>query len=337
MINSENNYYLKDDLLYKITSSTMYKVSKEEIIDDSNKMALLIDDAYFFYVGMENIPTSSKKLHAIASNFLHVLFPSNMVKDYGIFQHSGKTIIYIINQQLTDIIEENGELFSSFKKISTPFFEQCIKFNEFVFFDGNKKYMLSNNMVSMIENSEDDFLTAKDVFETMDTVKYSMTFAGINKKSALKLPLIAPITVLAIIYIAMVISGISEIYSNNKINDYYENALLKVYNNLGVSSSKDPYGLLVQQSKPFTSATKGQKILSILADLNSAGIDGIMFENINIRDDDIRVTGTAHDFAQVDEIKKIMENKLQASINIDDTKKTKDGISFTMKYLKDKK
>ena len=74
--------------------------------------------------------------------------------------------------------------------------------------------------------------------------------------------------------------------------------------------------------------------ISILNNLNDAGIDGIIFDSINIRDDDIRISGTASSFAQVDEIKKIMENKTQNAINVDDTKKTKDGISFTMKYTK---
>ncbi len=334
MSNSENNYYLKDGLLYKLAGSSIYRVSSEDVINDSNKNALLIDDTYFFYVGMENISTSTKKLHAIAGNFLNVLFPADMIKEYGVFQHSSKTIIYVINSALTDIISENNEIFTGFKKISTPFLEQCIKYNEFIFFDGSKKYRLYENMVSLIEDDELDCITAKDVFENMQNVQYSITLSGVVKKSAIKLPLAAPIAILIMIYIVMIISGISEIIAYNKVNKYYEDALSKVYNNLGVASSKDPYGSLVQQSKSVISTGTSEKVLHILNNLNDAGINGIMFDNINIRDDDIRVSGTATDFAQVDEIKKIMENKLQSSINVDDTKKTKDGISFTMKYSK---
>ena len=39
-----------------------------------------------------------------------------------VFQHSGKTIIYVVNHTLMDIISENTEVFTGFKKISTPFF-----------------------------------------------------------------------------------------------------------------------------------------------------------------------------------------------------------------------
>ena len=334
MSNSENNYYLKDGLLYKLTGAAMYRVSSEDVIDDSSKSALLIDDSYFFYIGMENISTSAKKLHAIAANYLNVLFPADMIKEYGVFQHSGKTIIYVVNHTLMDIISENTEVFTGFKKISTPFLEQCIKYNEFIFSDGSKKHRLSENIVSLIEDKDADCITAKDLFETMQTVKYSISLPGIVRKSAMKLPLAAPAAVLAVVFIVMIIGSISEISAYNRINKYYEDALLKIYNNLGVASSKDPYGSLLQQSKSVTSAGTSERILTILNNLNDAGIDGVMFDNINIRDDDIKVSGSAASFAQVDEIKKIMENKLQSAVNVDDTKKTKDGISFTMKYTK---
>lgn len=165
MSNSENNYYLKDGLLYKLTGASMYRVSSDDLIGDSSKSALLVDDSYFFYIGIENISTSAKKLHAIAANYLNVLFPADMIKEYGVFQHSGKTIIYVINQTLIDIISENTEIFTGFKKISTPFLEQCIKYNEFIFSDGSKKYRLSENMVSLIEDKDVDCITAKDLFE----------------------------------------------------------------------------------------------------------------------------------------------------------------------------
>ncbi|MDE7314299.1 MAG: hypothetical protein K2N11_01200 [Mucispirillum sp.] len=334
MSNSENNYYLKDGLLYKLTGASMYRVSSDDVMGDSSKSALLIDDSYFFYVGMENISTSAKKLHAVAANYLNMFFPADMIREYGVFQHSGKTIIYVINQTLIDIISENAEIFTGFKKISTPFLEQCIKYNEFIFSDGSKKYRLSENIVSLIEDNNADAVTAKDLFETMQTVKYSMLLPGIVKKSAMKLPFAAPAALLGIIYIVMIIGSISEIAAYNKVNKYYEEALSKVYNNLGVASSKDPYGSLLQQSKSVTAAGTSERVLTILNNLNDAGIDGIMFDNINIRDDDIRVSGTATSFAQVDEIKRIMENKIHSAVNVDDTKKTKDGISFTMKYTK---
>ncbi len=334
MSNSENNYYLKDGLLYKLTGASMYRVNSDDVMCDSSKSALLIDDSYFFYIGMENISTSAKKLHAIAANYLNVLFPADMIKEYGVFQHSGKTIIYVINQTLINIIYENTDIFAGFKKISTPFLEQCIKYNEFIFSDGSKKYRLSENMVSLIEDKDVDYTTAKDLFETMQTVKYSMFLPGVVRKSAMKLPLAAPAAILGMIYLVMIMGGISEIAAYNKVNKYYEDALSKVYNNLGVASSKDPYGSLVQQSKSVTTAGTSERILNILNNLNDAGIEGIMFNNINIRDDDIRVSGTATSFAKVDEIKRIMENKLQSTVNVDDTKKTKDGISFTMKYTK---
>lgn len=330
----EHNYFLKDGLLYKLSGSSAYRVSIDDVLNDNNRAGLIIDDTYFFYVGMEHISTSAKKINAIAQNYLNVLFPSDMVKYFGVFQNNSKTIIYIINDSLIDIIENNKELFAVFKKISTPFLELCMKYNEFIFSDGIKKYMLSENMVSLSDNNSNEFITAKDLFDTLESIKYSITLPGIVKKSALNLPFAAPAAAILIIYIFFIIGSISQISANNKVNKYYEESLQKIYNNMGVASSKDPYGLLIQQSKSVSGGGSSQSILSVLNDLNSAYIDGVTFEGLNIRDNDIRVTGIATDFAKVEEIKKLMENKLQKSINVDDTKKTKDGITFTMKYDK---
>lgn len=333
----DHNYYFKDGLLYKITGSSTYRVSVEDVINDSNKAALLIDDTYFFYVGIEHIATSAKKMKAIAQNYLNIMFPADMVANYGVFQNTSKTVIYIINNNLIDIINNNKELFSSFKKISTPFLEFCTKYNEFIFSDGEKKYSLSNNMVTLSDNKDSDFITSKDLFDTLDTVKYSIILPGVQKKSPINLPIALPAAMLFIVYIFYIIGYISEISTNNRLNKYYEDALAKVYTNLGVASSRDPYGSLIQQSKSVSGGSSSKRILSILNDLNNAAVNGVVFEGINIRDNDIRISGTASDFAQVEEVKKNMENQLQNSINIDDTKKSKDGITFTMKYEKDSK
>ena len=330
----EHNYYLKDGLLYKLSGSSTYRVSLDDVLNDNSKGSLLIDDTYFFYVGMEHISTSSKKINAIAQNYLNVLFPSDMVKNFGVFQGSSKTITYVINDNLMDIINNNKELFLGFKKISTPFLEFCIKYNEFIFSDGEKKYLLSNNLVSFSDNKDAEYITAKDLFDTFENAKYNLILPGVIKKSNFNFPFLMPATLVLVIYIFFIIGSISQISANNKVNKYYEEALQKVYTNLGVASSKDPYGLLIQQSKSLSGGTSSKKVISILDELNSAYIEGITFEGLNIRDDDVRITGVATDFAKVEEMKKLMETKLQKSVNVNDTKKTKDGITFTMKYDK---
>lgn len=330
----EHNYYLKDGLLYKLSGSSTYRVSLDDVLNDNSKGSLLIDDTYFFYVGMEHISTSSKKINAIAQNYLNVLFPSDMVKNFGVFQGSSKTIIYVINDNLMDIINNNKELFLGFKKISTPFLEFCIKYNEFIFSDGEKKYLLSNNLVSFSDNKDAEYITAKDLFDTFENAKYNLILPGVIKKSNFNFPFLMPAALVLVIYIFFIIGSISQISANNKVNKYYEEALQKVYTNLGVASSKDPYGLLIQQSKSLSGGTSSKKVISILDELNSAYIEGITFEGLNIRDDDVRITGVATDFAKVEEMKKLMETKLQKSVNVNDTKKTKDGITFTMKYDK---
>ena len=180
-------------------------------------------------------------------------------------------------------------------------------------------------------------LAGMDIKAKMISVKYSIILPGVQKKSPINFPFVLPAALLLVIYVFFIIGYISEISANNRLNKYYEDALAKVYTNLGVASSKDPYGSLIQQSKSVSGGSSSQRILSILNDLNNAAVNGVVFEGINIRDNDIRISGTASDFAQVEEVKKNMENQLQNTINVDDTKKSKDGITFTMKYEKDNK
>lgn len=333
-MSAEHIYYLKDGILNRVISGTLQPVDEEDALMDHEKTGLIIDDSYFFYVGMENVSVSGKKLHSVAEYYLNVLFPADMIKKFGIFQNSGKTIIYIINEEIINIIEEHEELFSSFKKISTPFLELCTKYNEFIYKDNQKMYRLAENMVSMYNDETSDYISSKDFIENVTTVKYSMQLPGIQKKSIAKIPIFAPAATLLIIYIAFVITSLTEISAYNKIDGVYKEWLTAAYSNANLGNAKDPYNELVKKSKSTSGESVAERTIFIIQNLESAKIDGIKLQNINIRDNDIRIEGTAENFAQVDELKKAMENKLQNAVNVDDTKKTKEGISFVMKYSK---
>lgn len=334
---AENIYYLKDGSLYKFQYERMIEVSVEEVLNNNNKPELIIDDKYFFYVGMEDVAVSGKKLKAIVTNYLNILFPPEMITEFGIFHHSGKTIIYIYNKELLDIISENKQLFSHFKKISTAFLEFSIKYNDFIFSDGVKLYKLSENMVTMYNDKESDFITVNDYFETASLLKYSLSVPGIQKVTALKMQYTLPIAALAIIYISLIITSVSEILSYSKINKSYMNQLNAVYAKAGVQNSKDPYGTLLSQTKRIIGPSNSKKTIEVFNELNAIDVPGVVLSQINIRDNSIVVEGTAENFSQVDSVKKAMEKELSTIIDLDDTKKTKDGISFVMKYQKAKK
>lgn len=327
-------YYLKDGILNRVVSGTLQPVDEEDALSDHDKAGLIIDDSYFFYVGMENVSVSGKKLHSVAEYYLNVLFPSDMIKKFGIFQNSGKTIIYIINEEIINTITEHEELFSSFKKISTPFLELCTKYNEFIYKDNQKMYRLAENMVTMYNDDTADYISSKDFIENVTAIKYSMQLPGVQKKSLAKIPIFAPAALLAVIYIAFVITSLAEISAYKKIDKVYNEWLQTAYSSAGLNNAKDPYNELLKKSKSTSGESVAERTIFVIQNLAAAKIEGIKLQNINIRDNDIRVEGTAENFAQVDELKKAMENKLQNAVNVDDTKKTKEGISFVMKYSK---
>ena len=333
---AENIYYLKNGSLYKLQYEKLVEVSVEEVLNNHERTELIIDDQYFFYVGMEDVAVSGKKLKAIVGNYLNILFPQDMVSDFGIYHSSGKTIIYIYNKELLGIISENKELFSHFKRISTAFIEFCIKYNDFIFSDGIKQYKLSENMVTMYNDSEGDFITINDYFQSTTGLKYSLSLPGLQKNTTFKMQYVMPIVAIALIYLALIITSTSEIISYSKINKTYNNQLTSIYKKAGVSKSKDPYGSLLSQSRRITGPSNNKKAIEVFNDLNVIDIKGVSFSQINIKENSIVVEGTAENFSQVDNMKKVMEQELNTVIDLNDTKKTKDGISFVMKYQKKK-
>lgn len=118
---SENIYYLKDDNIIKLEDGGNRSVSLGEVLESSEKMSLLIDDKYFFYIGMESVSVTGRKLHDIAKNYLNMMLPGEMIKSFGVYQTKDVTVIFIVSVALIELIKNNRELFDSAKKYRLRF------------------------------------------------------------------------------------------------------------------------------------------------------------------------------------------------------------------------
>ena len=123
---TENVYYLKKGELFSVINGIKRPVSPEEIIADKEKTSLLIDDDYFFYVGMDNVSVTGKKLHSVAGNYLSLMFPGDLVKNFGVYQGKGYTVVFILSDEISSLINEYPELFSSVKKNHNSFHRICV-------------------------------------------------------------------------------------------------------------------------------------------------------------------------------------------------------------------
>lgn len=329
---SENIYYLKDDNIIKLEDGGNRSVSLGEVLESSEKMSLLIDDKYFFYIGMESVSVTGRKLHDIAKNYLNMMLPGEMIKSFGVYQTKDVTVIFIVSVALIELIKNNRELFDSAKKISTPFFELILRYEDFIFSDGDRFYRKNGSTIVMTPKNGSDFITSSDLFDEITEVKNSVKLPGVAASQFSKAPLALPIATLAICYILFVIGGFFSAGSIGKLGAYYDNELMKHYEKQGVSKAKDPYGMLISKSKFADGNSDGKRTLEILNDISGVTLDGVNFSTLSIRDKAVRVDGSATDFAQVDALKKQMEEKLKVPVAMDDTKKTAKGVTFIMRY-----
>lgn len=330
---SDNIYYLKNDSLFKIEDGGHKRsASLDEIIGLKEKYSLIIDDAYFFYIGMETVSVTGKKLKDIAANYLAIMFPDDMVKSFGVSQTKGSTVIYILSDEIITLIKDNRELFNKAKKISSPFMELVFRYEDFTFSGGGRFYKKTGTSIIPVSGGGTDYITETDLFEEISEVKNSLRLPGVASSGFSKAPLLLPAIVFGLCYIIFVAGSVYSALSVSKIGGVYEESLNKIYKTLGVDKLKDPYGALIARSKENETGDIGKRVVEILADLSELERSGVKFVSFSMRDKSVRINGTAADFAQVDALKKQGEDKLKTVVTMDDTKKTEKGVSFVMKY-----
>lgn len=330
---SENVYYLKNDSLFKIEKGgSKRSASLEEIISLKDKYSLLIDDEYFFYIGMETISVTGNKLRSIASNYLEIMFPGDMVKSFGVCRTKDSTIVLILAPEIIALIKDNRVLFNKAKKISTPFMELVFRYEDFTFSGGGRFYKKTGTGITSISDGGSNFITETDLFEEIMEVKNSLHLPGVASSHFSKMPLLIPAVVFGVCYIVFVAGSVYSVFALNKISRSYETSLTSLYKTAGVDKAKDPYNMLVTRSKEIGSGIGDKRVVEILSDFSSLDRSGIQFKSFSMRDKSVRIDGIAQDFAQIDAFKKRMEEKLKITVTTDDTKKTEKGVSFIIRY-----
>lgn len=338
MLNTSNPIYFldSDSKFYKIIGASRREVGVEEVAHDHNKLGVLIDDSYFFYIGMDFIPLTGKKLQAVITNYLQSSFPPEMVANFSYSVIHGTIIIYLLKKELIDIITSNNIAFTNTKKLSTPLLESVAKYEEFAFQVGDTIYKKENRKLIISNGEAGAPINAEIYLENAREITQHISLPGVIKKSVAKLPLFAPILLLSVIYFAFLIGGIFEVVAASKVKKAYEAELNKVFMAAGVDKTADPYGVLLQRYKAIGGAGSTESTLSTLKVLEAAAIEGVRLETLSIKDNDVKVIGSADSFAKVDEMKRAFEIALKKAVQIDDTRQVGNNITFTLHYSKSK-
>ncbi len=330
MTTTEKICYLKNNELYTIENGSLIPITLEEIETFKGKINLLLDDNFFFYVGMDHVSITGKKLRAVAKNYLNVIFPSNLTSNYGVFQGNGYTFIYIISDELMSLIDEYPNLFSLARKITTPFTELSSRYNEFIYSDKIKTYKKDNNTI--ISTDETPTITFTDLISDISSIKTNISLPNVSKLPFNKMPFLIPAATISLVYLIFLIGSIISLNSISNVDKYYNEKLDEIYKSVGINNTNDPYGQLLFKSGRANKDFDGKKILEIISDLEKISKDTAIFETFSVRDKSVRIEGFTDDFAKAENLKKKAEQFLQVSVNMDDTKKTDKGVTFVMRY-----
>ncbi len=328
---SEQLYYLKDDVLYKVISGGLHEIPMGGVDSIDDKCSLIIDDTYFFYQSMDNVSATGKKLHAVARGFLSTQFPQELIENYGVLHTNNTTLIYMMSEQLISMIAEYPVLFSRPKRVSTPFIEMVSMHGDFNYSDGSKVYKKVGGEISL-QISENDYVTSKDFFADYVVIRNNIALQGVKKATIFnKSKFIVPAVAIALVYIIFVAGQIVSMSSVAKIDEHYSTILSQLYKANDVANTSDPYGVLLYRAGGSGANEDRVQVLEVLQTLDTIK-DISDMRVINIRDNDIRIEGIAVDFAQIDNIKQQMAEKMNKEVSISDTKVVDNGVSFVMRY-----
>ncbi len=330
MSTSDKICYLKGNELYYSDNGILRPITLEEIESLKSKISLILEDKFFFYVGMDNVSVSGKKLRSVAKNYLNIIFANHMINNFGVFQGKGYTLIYIISPELISIIEEYPNLFSIAKKITTPFIELTYRYNDFIYTDGIKSYKKDGSLI--LSTEEEATFTVNDFFSEIALPVTNIHLPGISKLNFIKAPIILPAATVAICYIFFLIGNIVSLNSIANTEKKYEEMLNNLYKSVNIDTNKDPYGMLLYKSGNSSKNFNGKRVVTIIDDLQKISKDIGKMDTLSIRDKSVRVNGMTEDFTKIELLKKKAEEVLKTSVTMDDTKKTDKGVTFVMRY-----
>ena len=328
-MNTFNIIYLKNGVFYLKDRQGLNEIGAEEI--ENIEYQLLIDDSYFFYESIDMPATNKKKQLAIIKNFLLVNYPEELISHFNYINIKEHVIIYIMTEKLFQLIDNNKNIFLNANKISTPFIESLINYNDFNYRIGKLLYQIVNNQVIHISETDDEIISADDVVEKIEELNGNIV---IIKKDT-TLPLIIksikiPAAMLLAAYIIFITGHILRI---NALEDYlerHEHLLNEIYESAGVINSQDPYGALIAKTRSSANIDN-RPILLVVQQISMAIDNQTIIDTLNIRSDSIRFDGVTKDYSSLESFTNKLKQYTQENITILNTKKEDDHINFSLR------
>jgi hypothetical protein len=320
-------FLLKDGELY----SNKHAESPVSLSDLEAGSRLLIDDKYFFYVGLGKLSIGKSKSHPIVANYLQSLFPMDILSGFLVFEYKGEYIALIYKENFAALLENYRDVFKKAKKISTILCELSTLYSSFQFTDGQTCYEKKMEGLDIIipENAQ-NVLSQNDFWLEASELKNDLSLPNIERGKA-KTKGYKTIGVLTTIIYIFFLGGLLLALHGLKLTEAaLSEKLSALYTEVGLANVQDPFKELENMTKSQSAAPF--RSLDMLSIIGEAISKEITVDSLTVSERVVRIEGFANDFAGVESLKTDMFNRLKKEVTLDETRQLGDRVKFTMRY-----
>ncbi len=322
----EKLLFLKDGNLYLIKDNSLEPIGDPLHVEN---YSLIVDDRYFFHLSLD-APVRGKKARQIAKNFLNSIFPSDLVKGFGISRFGNTIIVSAFSSDFLKELKSKEAIFKNAGKITTPFLE-ILESKKVTYSDGEKTYLFEDGSIKHVEDGE-DVLVWQDILGNIDFVKRNMELEGLRARDFGFGRYRGLIITLLIAYVFFLAGGVIRLKMAEKRCDSLRRSLNSLYTKVDIDpNSPDPYGKLLFLAKSPRLKGVGRSILRYMEVLSLSTPDGCYFRSFAFKKNYARCEGIAVSFSQVEEIKRKLEN-FSKDVVVENTKKTDEGVRFILRF-----
>ena len=317
--------YFENQKFYALTPAGKHELSSDELHNMKQGYVLIISDSELFYTTMEFPDAPKRKLDVFISNYLQGTFPGQLCSRFCYQQKNDKILIGIFNASFDEFFQENGYIFSKALYITSPLAGVYAENDTFGYIAGGLPLTVQDGII--VNTADTEKVLSPDMAPAI-TAKLTVPFVK-SVGSSLNIYRV-PAAVLLACFIVFCVGDYLRLKAYTNKLAKAEHILNKIYKKAGVAGKRDPYGaLLAMAGGEETGAT--YRTLFLIEVISKSSNENITAENLDIKLNNVIIQGTSTDYAFLEEFQKSLADNTNKNVNIVDTVKKDEGISFTLR------
>lgn len=322
---TETTVLFNDSRFYLVTDTAKTPLEQGEVLGLKSGYSLVIDDSELFYTGMDFPQAPKNKLHMFIQNYLSAGFPTEATQFFGYIKKGDRILIsmfkpgFFENEEYKKAVQRAG-------KVTSPLAIRYAANDTFAYTYGDTTVEVDEGMLTHIEKQGQN---SPKLYKTVSHCNFTLPF--MKMKSASASQFIAPAIVLVVSLMLFIAGSEMRLSTHEAKLMQAQDVLNRVYHQAHVDSSPDPMGMLMAKAKD-NSGAGSYKNMFILEKISKAQPENITATSIEIINGSVTYIGVTKDYAYIEAFRKQLKETTGSEITLLDTKKTDDGITFTVRF-----